>query len=1425
MLDKLSPKEKRAIRLQRNKALITLTAKGIKNANKILQILEAESTDNFLLRYIDLEMLDRTDYSGETARQRVHETYDRIYKDALSREFIDRCKEIGDVSLAHERMHQLGGNLNLEGLMSSHSEEMIQMAKQLTRLSEDDFRDRLQSLKEYQFLFPTRNYSPEDNLQYEAILDFINSNNTLTREQREALNIANRIYKITYGSKNGYSHHEHPLLRQHDPQLLLSNKHRLADELLILEQLALELYDPSRKLNLETNWRQKNLSTGFVSLQLDILAESGDLFTLASLIREGFSIGTNHALIMTDRNWGAGGKLELLQNGIRKSHDLLELIKQNPQLESQLAFAEDLKAAIHPNEENFTISNISSYETQSKPETGSKETIQNIVRLVLKLSDDPAERRRLLYNFLDFDEDIGPTINPANLFETINREETLAKLPQEEQDFFKTLIEWRRKGISNNFISSFLVSRLDRFSEYYENGRLSDQFLYDFSDFFATIPETYFKRKYLDRDINISQINMFLLDSTTAPPSLASLADIFSLLDQYDRDDIINTFDADYSNWSRFITDGKPNITLVNYVLEKTENTTAAFKILSPELIEALPEEEQQFWITWKKINTNSANLAQFLYQNRNKFSDYFIEESLTPVLLEDFYRERIEAKSPLEPADLTNLIYSGLLDRFPKRDLALWKTLDSAGTYASKQFALEHLEYIKNLFTDEGEATSDLMLYLAQGGAIDLQEALLREETVASFLPVENDFWHAWMTLPYDGKIVFNNKLKDNQISIELVNEVAVYTRLFEEIENSPSLELQKIKNQLIALLLESPKPEDSLRQIQALFERNNLPDFGKRFRIFEILYLTPERDGKTKFDMEMENKGEGLSPVLKNSSHRRQVDTIYRDLLKVNIESGDPSLRLYLNAMYEGQEILDRAESEGYTSLDDREMRQLSRFLNRATVLYENSLLGRLSGQSQTETTGDIEQSIQSLRVDLRVRDGQKISERIAEMYIKPLGYDSVESALDRMDQAKFEAHQRNLTNPNVREGQLVINAGDLIKGVGYDVLSYILQGGSVAREYIGVDAGSDLTPFDIDTNMILSEELEKGTYQAINASLASGYGDMMLLIRDRGQFYRSDQQETVDLQYQTDRYELFHSEALADTRHFGIRTGIPSTEIDGIILKPDLLAEDELAQIKREGIYFRIANNGFFIPVVDNECNVLFNEADYNTYRLNRSAIESLLNDPKLQPKQLIEILKSSPYLKRLYEMDSGVGEGYTTEEHTEMVMGQFEKYFADQFYSSLITREEFRLMLALHDIGKPVAMRTEGSTQAQHKYTKLELTFALQAAGIPTARADIIVSFVDQDIVGEFIQGHVDAGESARKIHELSEALAISPNELLETLRMFYICDAGAYTTDAGGTPSLDNQFEFRNVDGRLQAYLSPENEIRYQELVRFISPLS
>lgn len=1271
----LPQKDQTQIFVDRTKALAALTIKGVKHPEKVLQILEAENGNEGSLKYA----VANKDY---IARVDVVDNFKYIYDRARSADFIDICKRVENVPIVAERMHRIGARFSLEGNHSSGSDELLLMAKKISKIPSEQFNQVLDDLQQYDFLFPTKNYSIEDNLSFNSLVDFVSETKQITPEQKQVLDTANRIFKI--GSSDRWRNEKdfHPLLSQHDPEILFANKERLSEELLILEQIVLELdiLDPGKHEHQEKIFQNSSV----ILNNFQILNESGDLHSLAEIIKKGFSIGTDDIYGIMNLHSTANKTLEMVQGDIKKASTLIPKFVDN-EIFSKIIFFEDLQQKQNPFNEILSISRNKLFESYVNKWQSNEEILKMSLNYVNSMYDNPSERANAQRYIVQLDNELGMVLRINGICNDIKiSPDFLDKLPPENKSFWETVSKWRDDkykwiGSSEDMVSIFLTQNSSRFNEFYKDGKLSNVFFNEFTDFFNSIPDTYFVSEGINRISTVSKINEFLLDKDQAPPSINQIPLFLSNLNQSETEDVYHRFfGTDYKQWPEFFKDGRPTIKFISFIPDKV------------------------------------------------------------------------------------------------------------------------------------------------------ILEKLLTENFISNFSENEQAFLLELRALPDKGVEFYCQKLKsDSQITEDLLSQIKVFNNLFEGIKTSTSFELQKISDQLIPLLLESSQPEEALNKIKALFERNNLPDFGKKFRIFEILYLTPEKDGTTRFDREMKEASllADLSPTLQKSSKLRRLDTIYKDLLKINIESSDISLKNYLLVMQEGQVIFDKIESQGVESLTPTESRKVTRFLNRLNVLYENSLLGRQNKKTSTSLPEilDIKTRITTLKGDLQLKDGQKIVDRVAEMFVKPLGYNSIEEVLNHMDQVKQLSHSRNLSNPRVQDGQLEFNAGDLLKAMKDDVIGYVLQNGAVAGEYLGIGAASDKTPFDTDTGMVLEEDLTGDFSNTLRLSPAndSGYGNVIIVVKNHNQFNRTDKQENLDLKHDRDKYELFNSRYHGD-RHFGIRTGFPSTEIDAVILQQPLLNEGQESTLKREGIFFNIANNGFYIPVVNPEGKVIFTEADYNQYKLSQQSISENLAKPEFKPDEFIDLLKSSPYLKTIYEMSSGVNEGYTTEKHTSMVGNQFEKYFAKDFASTFLTLEDFRLMLSFHDIGKPIAFYTEGSTYAQHEYTKKVLSYALQSTGIQSNKVDTIVSLVDQDILGEYFKGQIDVQKSAQQINELSETIGVPTGDLIDILKMYYVSDAGSYTTDAGGNASLDSNFIFKH-DGEINSVtFSEANEQKYQELLNLIA---
>jgi hypothetical protein len=219
---------------------------------------------------------------------------------------------------------------------------------------------------------------------------------------------------------------------------------------------------------------------------------------------------------------------------------------------------------------------------------------------------------------------------------------------------------------------------------------------------------------------------------------------------------------------------------------------------------------------------------------------------------------------------------------------------------------------------------------------------------------------------------------------------------------------------------------------------------------------------------------------------------------------------------------------------------------------------------------------------------------------------------------------------------------------------------------------------------------------------------------------------------------------------------------------------------------------------VPLLRFQQEDIVTEDDYRYYEQCKKQIVAAMGQ---EDDVLLGSLQNIPFFEDLYGMS--VGEGYTLKEHTSMVLEQFRKYQMENWNSPLLTKEEFQLMLAIHDIGKPQAVQETGKTSMQHEYNGRIIPGFLKWLGISEEKSKLIVAFSMQDHLGEFFKyanymefdvKRAEAKEVAENISGEAAKIGIGVEEYFDLITCYYRADAGSYTEDAGGIESLDLLFE-------------------------------
>lgn len=206
--------------------------------------------------------------------------------------------------------------------------------------------------------------------------------------------------------------------------------------------------------------------------------------------------------------------------------------------------------------------------------------------------------------------------------------------------------------------------------------------------------------------------------------------------------------------------------------------------------------------------------------------------------------------------------------------------------------------------------------------------------------------------------------------------------------------------------------------------------------------------------------------------------------------------------------------------------------------------------------------------------------------------------------------------------------------------------------------------------------------------------------------------------------------------------------------------------------------------------------------------RGILDRIITQPTVESKDILDFFKQKYATE--YASGAGVWEGYTIEQHTIMVMTQYDKYFSKVVLPLAINHNFFKVVLALHDIGKPEAIRL-GGKHLQHLYTSGLISQTLPELGFNQRETDIAVALVSDDCIGNCVKGG-DLEQSAQRIRTLAKERDLSPKELFELMLILYKVDAGSYTEDAGGLYSLDSLFVFDSKNGKMDLSSEPLKKI-------------
>jgi hypothetical protein len=205
-----------------------------------------------------------------------------------------------------------------------------------------------------------------------------------------------------------------------------------------------------------------------------------------------------------------------------------------------------------------------------------------------------------------------------------------------------------------------------------------------------------------------------------------------------------------------------------------------------------------------------------------------------------------------------------------------------------------------------------------------------------------------------------------------------------------------------------------------------------------------------------------------------------------------------------------------------------------------------------------------------------------------------------------------------------------------------------------------------------------------------------------------------------------------------------------------------------------------------------------------------ILNFLESDYVSSTKIVAALKEHEILNCLYSKPLGGIDNMTLEDHTTKVMEIFEKYF-ERKVNLILKDTYFKLLLALHDLGKPKAV-AERRQEKQHDYTVEIITTISKDFRLACEIMFPIKTLIAGDPIGRHLnkKHEMPLEDSLRLIRNMANQLSVTVREIWSTLLVYYQCDVSGYdslrkkvfVTDAEGSPIYfgdHNRFQFQDTE--------------------------
>ena len=421
-------------------------------------------------------------------------------------------------------------------------------------------------------------------------------------------------------------------------------------------------------------------------------------------------------------------------------------------------------------------------------------------------------------------------------------------------------------------------------------------------------------------------------------------------------------------------------------------------------------------------------------------------------------------------------------------------------------------------------------------------------------------------------------------------VDRVLKLVEISQKLGDSNSERLNRLRISLSKQLYFLPfdEQERKIQELKNIYESNILPTFAQNYLVFET--MNPRFITENKENLENYADYEFNIPSLKSSNIQERKHIIVSDLLRATIESNNLEIKQYLKDIESGNELYLKLKNNEikFNEMSDVEQQSIKKYSDILNALYNQTSKGRRQPEPR-HNSDNVEKDLKELEALFQTSNinTNNLPDRIVRMFGYWIGIRSFEQAKEMVNNVAEKTTQKN--KESAKNGIIELREGDFAKGIKLEYFSDMLQNGILAKDYLGKSAKSDLTPGDTDTVLITEENKE---YSTLEAKLRN-YGTLIII--EKGQdFVKTRQGKEKDLTAVKEvirdktKIEYFDNNGKGAEGAYGIRTGVGSSRIKCIVLP----------EIKTTG--FEIAKNGFYIPIVNSEGEVIFTPEMYDELR---------------------------------------------------------------------------------------------------------------------------------------------------------------------------------------------------------------------------------